>query len=56
MAPVYKTIILDHEEDKDRWCILIKPNEPNFNSFKEALFNRIPSLKNGPLHMFYYSK
>ncbi|XP_055300595.1 uncharacterized protein LOC129567566 [Sitodiplosis mosellana] len=54
MENVYKTFVLDQEDDSDNFCVLIKTKGlSNFDSFKEALFNRIPMLKNMPLYMFY---
>lgn len=53
MATVYKVGFLDDEYDDNCIHIFVKPAWPTLDSFKEALFDRVPMLKNQPFYMYY---
>lgn len=54
---MYKICIFEHENDTDEeMFVLIKPKLPNFESLKEAIYERIPMLKDQPLNIFTQGK
>lgn len=56
MACEYKISIVNKETDIVNCFISIKPSSSNFDSFKEAIYDRFPILKNQPLYIFYNGK
>lgn len=58
MTPVFKISVLENEDDPmgNAHFSIIQPRLPTFDSFKQAIFDRMPALKKRPLYMFYIGK
>lgn len=60
MVPLFLISVLENEDDAVgnaiEHYIPIQPRLPTFDSFKEAIFDRIPEFENQPLYMFYFGK
>lgn len=56
MAPLFKISLFDDESDTNTYYVLIQPHLPTFYSFKQAIYDRFPVLRNKELYMYYYGK
>lgn len=62
MVPLFKISVYEDDEDVEKsrrnqeYYVLIQPKLPNFDSFKEAVYDRFPVLKGRPLNMFYFGE
>lgn len=56
MVPVFKISLFENESDNNSYYVLIQPRLPTFDSFKQAIYDRFPVLRNKPLCMYYYGK
>lgn len=53
MACSYKVCIVKDEFENANCFVSIKPNLEEFDSLKEAIYDRFTMLKNQPLHIYY---
>lgn len=61
-VPIFKISLFEDEDEmleldgKDEYYVYVQPRLSTFDSFKDAIYDRFPMLKDRSLYMFFYGE